>query len=58
MASTTVFTLEKVYSEDEAIGPCPYSDEKIQGIKDERYEELADEFVDKIFDVESKLSRE
>jgi len=58
MATEMVFKCERIYSDDELIGPCPYSEEKIQEVKDERYKDLAEEFLDKVFDVDSKLTRE
>ena len=58
MASEVVFRCEQLLSEDDVIAPSPYSDDKIAGIREDKYEELAEEFLDAVFDTESKLKRD
>jgi len=46
MCTSIVFECEKLFSDDEHIAPCPYSEDKINEIKEEKYEEMAEEFLD------------
>jgi len=56
MATEMVYELEpKFCKTGEAFSQV--SKEEIESVKEEKYDELLEDFLDKVFDVESKLDR-